>query len=169
MLTLSQSFIVDVSSTTVDNTDDFAASIGKALEQSRQQVCIFWHLLDNQYFKQPQLIQSFKSFCLSHHRVKVKILISDPTRIAQSQSAMIPLAQKLTSRIEFRVLDPSYMEERANFICFDKHSAFYKADFESQMGVLMSAKPSKVNHLNSYFDNAWALARPATELRALSI
>jgi hypothetical protein len=169
MLTLSQSFTVEANSITVGNKEEFVESTCNALEKSRLQVCIFWHLLDNQYFKHAPLIQNFKEFCLSNHRVKLKILISDPLRVAQSQSAMIALAQKLTSRIELRVLDHSFLEERANFICFDKHTAFYKADMESPKGSLITGSPSKINHLCNYFDNAWALSRPATELRALSI
>jgi hypothetical protein len=169
MLTLSQSFMVDANSVTIQNTEELVPTFCKAVQQSRLQVRIFWHLLDNQYFKHSQLIQSFKTFCLSNRRVKLNILISDPVKVAQNQSAMIPLAQKLTSRIEIRVLDKSYIEERANFICFDKHSAFYKADMESKKGALINTAPAKINHLINYFDNAWTLARPATELRALSI
>ncbi|MGB1111030.1 MAG: GNAT family N-acetyltransferase [Gammaproteobacteria bacterium] len=120
-----------------------------------------------------ELIETLSEFARSRRECSVRILIHDSGVARRSGHRLIPLIQRLTSKIELRRLPDDKQDRTDNFVISDERALLYQELHSRADGEYLSRThdkgPLNARRYGKQFDELWELAQPDPSLRRLHI
>ena len=143
----------------------------RVAESARRELSIQSFELDRRIYGQPSLVDTIRSFALSHDHARIRILVHSPKRTVQSGGhPLVELGRRLSSRFEFRELPESKKaQQRQDAIIADGRIMLIRANPGDVDAQIYAEDPRPARRQQDDFDALWDHSSVAQELRNLGI
>ncbi|WP_143735655.1 hypothetical protein [Microbulbifer mangrovi] len=147
----------------------FREALQQLIGACRRHLRIYSQSLPRALYSDPVTIQALSDFARSSRYARIQILITDTAPLLRHPHRILPLIQRLSSRIELKKIQPTSEPTDWEFALADRDHVLQKTDLEKWAGSYHPQNPVRVRQLQEIFDQAWLHARPDTELKRLSL
>ncbi len=124
-------------------------------------------------FNDSTFIDATRRFALDHERAKVRFLVLVGGRALQTCPNLVSVVQRLSSKIDFRVVDQSQTRDRSEFhelfMIVDRRSVLHQHGQSDSSVWLYEKAPRRSQVLIDFFEPLWDEALGDPELRRLSL
>jgi len=148
-----------------DNHDAVLRLFSLAQREAR----IFSRDLDARLFSQQDITDALSLLARRHRLSKIQILIFDPDTPMRTGHRWIDLSQRLSSRIEARIVHNEYTHLPFNFITVDDRGYYYRSNAAEYHAEIHFNSPIDVKDKNKLFDDIWQQSQVVTQWRRLHI
>lgn len=145
-----------------------SATAGLA-ETAQRHLCCFLPRIDAALWSSPTFIDTLRGFVTARPQRQVRMLLVDADDLPRQHPALIALAQRLPSLIEFRRHDPDYAQPAVQSFIVNDQGELLSFDTDEHLAATLTTAGERARPLASRFNDAWERARPMSELRALGI
>ncbi|GAB2520195.1 GNAT family N-acetyltransferase [Lysobacter humi (ex Lee et al. 2017)] len=153
---------------TVETARQAAAATIAVLAQARRAAVAYSREMDPGLFDRAEVLAAFRR--LATRGGTLRLLLQDVATPQRAHAPLIGLAQRLPSAFELRVIEePVDLTYPSAFLANDIGSWYFRPLGHRLDGEAQIDGAARARQLRATFDEAWARARPATELRALGI
>lgn len=151
--------------TPLSDIDSFRDALQQLIGSSRRHLRIYSQGLARPLYNDSKTVQRLSDFARSSRYAQVQILITDSEPLLRRPHQLLPLIQRLGSRIELRKIQPSTEPTDWEFALGDNRQLVLRADREKWQGHYHQDNPARVRQLQEVFEQAWLHARPDPELK----
>ncbi|MBB5210365.1 hypothetical protein [Microbulbifer hydrolyticus] len=144
---------------------EFHGALQQLLGKARRHLRIYSQGLARPLYNTPDTIDRLSEFARSSRYARVQILITDSDPLLSRPHRILPLLQRLGSRIELKKIQPSTEPTTWEFAIADRGLVLFRADQEKWQGHYDSNDPVGVRKLQDVFEQAWLHALPDPELK----
>lgn len=137
--------------------------------QARRSLEILTHDLDRQVLDHAPFIDALRRFATRNRHTLVRILVHDSTHAVKHDHRLIPLAHRLTGKIQFRNPDEAQQERRVGLIIADGRGVLYRKQADRYEGRVNFDAPKEARDLTLLFDEIWRNGTPDPYIRRLDI
>ena len=148
--------------------DEVAAAARLLISQARRSLHIFSFDLEPAIYDQPEIIHGLSELARSSPRVEVRILIQDSGRIVRDGHRLIPVIQRLPSRIEVRRLHLESGPLPEDYLVADADGYLHRRQGDLYDGTTDFHAPLRAAELVKRFMGLWESSQPDPNLRRLS-
>lgn len=151
----------------LENAESFAQNSCEMLQSVVRTVNVLSTDLERPWLGDPSVVNAIKKAVVSNRRVRVRILISDPTLAIREQHPLLPLIKRL-SRIEARVIDDALLDKeplKYTFMLIDRSQLVVRQVQDDFIGFAHYDDKPTVKTLNETFDQYWRYSSPHPDLR----
>ncbi|MBN8431522.1 hypothetical protein JF535_11725 [Microbulbifer salipaludis] len=145
--------------------DRFRDALTQLVGSTRRHLHIYSQNLPHALYGEPAIVQKLSDFARSSRYARVQILIADSEPLLRRPHPLLPLLQRLGSRIALKKIQPSTEPSDWEFALGDTTQVLQRADHDKWQGHYHSDNPVRVRQLQEVFAQAWLHARPDPELR----
>jgi len=139
------------------------------LSQAKRDICIYSLELESWLYDNDETYQYCKDFLLAHERNRLRILLCDTSRIIQSGHRLLPLAQRLHSRCEIRLVNNEHHFADNYWLTVDQQALLLRrADTEKQASAHYY-DPVLAQRKQLEFEAMWSVARLDINLRRMPL
>lgn len=153
----------------LDGSDAFSSALQELLGTARRQVQIYSQQLARPLYHDVEVVQLLSDFARSSRYARLQILIADSEPMLRQPHRLLPLIQRLGSRIELKKLQPANETKLFEFALADHAQLLRCEDMEQWRGLYHPESPAQVRKLRDIFEQAWTYARPDPNLQRLVI
>ena len=147
------------------NSDACADALSLLLSESRRRVRIFSQDLARPLYHQPQIVEALSRFARRSRYARVEILITDSAPILHQPHLLLPLIQRLDSRISLRKIQNSSEPTDWEFAIADDRQSLLISDPAKWIGQYRADDPVRNRKLQDVFEQNWLSARPDPALK----
>lgn len=144
---------------------EFADAVGEVASFAARSLVIFTPDLEHGVYDSSRFLEAVKRLVLSRSHARIRVLISDPTRVQQTANRFLHVGRRLSSFIEFRHLSDAGQNRGDAFMIADGSAIVYRAIAERWQGLADSYEPRMARLYLGHFEQMWQLSDPAYELR----
>lgn len=152
-----------------DSRDQAAQLALDLIKQAKHEICFFGPLIDPVLLDNDEVIAELSEFARRSARTKVRLVVFDTRKNIAQSHRLIPLAQKLTSKIEIHIASRKHQELRNMFMLIDTNAYLYCPNAERYMGRASSHAPADVRDMQQSFDEIWNHSKQDINTRRLHI
>ncbi|WP_295803021.1 hypothetical protein [uncultured Microbulbifer sp.] len=156
-------------SRTLLGAGEFSRALQYLLGTARRQVQIYSQQLARPLYHERETVQLLSEFVRSSRYARLQILIADSEPLLRRPHRLLPLIQRLSTRIELKKLQPAAESKTQEFVLADGIQLLHCEDLEQWRGHHDPENPVRVRQLRDVFEQAWTHARPDPDLRRLLI
>jgi len=153
----------------LEGKDEFAEAVVRVSARASRGIAIFTPDLESGVYDSPRFLENVKRLVLSRSHARIRVLISDPTRVIKTVNRFVHFGRRLSSFIEFRQLTPEMPARDDAFFLSDDCALVYRARAERWEGIADTDERRLARMYLEQFDHMWHLAEPALELRQMKI
>jgi len=153
----------------LEGKEEFAQAVVRVSAKASRGIAIFTPDLETGVYDTPRFLENVKRLVLSRSHARIRVLISDPTRVIKSVNRFVNFGRRLSTFIEFRQLTPEMPVREDAFFLADDCALVYRARAERWEGIADTDERRLARMYLEQFDHMWQLAEPALELRQLKI
>ncbi|WP_428821221.1 hypothetical protein [Microbulbifer sp. MCCC 1A16149] len=147
--------------------DSFREALQQLIGTGRRHLRIYSQSLSRALYNDPITVQGLSEFARSSRYARIQILITDSAPLLLHPHRVLPLVQRLSSRIELKKIQPTSEPTDWEFALADRDQVLQKTDLEKWVGSYHAENPVRVRQLQDIFDQAWLHARPDPEIKRL--
>ena len=137
---------------------------------TRSLLCCYTRELDPGLLDAPPVLEALRTLAVRQRGVEIRILMQDLETPQNAGSALIPLAQRLPTSFQLRlVTEPVDRVYAAAFAVNDTGGHYFRPLGHRIEGEFEPNAPGRSRQLREAFARYWERARPCTELRALGL
>lgn len=155
--------------TVLEGKAEFADAVAQVSGRATRGIAIFTPDLETGVYDTPRFLENVKRLVLSRSHARIRVLISDPTRVIKTVNRFVHFGRRLSSFIEFRQLTQDMPVREDAFLLADDCALVYRARSERWEGIADTDERRLTRLYLEQFDQAWQLAEPALEMRQLKI
>lgn len=156
-----------------DSRDAAADCLRRLLADTGQSLRLFVPHLAKPLLDDTETLDRIAAFARDHRGLGVRILIHDSAEAIRGGHRLVPLAQRLPSKIQVRRLPPEHRDRGDNFIVADERHVLFQESIARSEGEYLSADhpqgPATARRYAKIFDELWELGSPDPGLRVLGI
>lgn len=153
----------------VEGLDAYAAAALAAVRGAKREMLLLSLELEPRFYGEAGFVEAAKSFVLLSERAQLRVLLNR-TDIARRGHALVALARRVPSRIEFRELSPERRRERDDeLLIVDGRSLLLRRDPRALSGQWLADAPVEGKRARDSFLLLWEESSPAADLRELAI
>ena len=145
----------------------------KLMGAGRQTLEVYAPTLISAPFNDSAFVDATRRFALDHERAKVRLLVLVGGRLLHTCPNLVSLVQRLSSKIDFRVVDQSQTRDRSEFhelfMIMDRRSVLHQHGQSDSSVWLYERAPRRSQVLIDFFEPLWDEALGDPELRRLSL
>ena len=149
----------------LSDVDSFRDALQQLLRDTRRHLRIYSQNLARPLYHQSATVQLLSDFARSSRYARVQILITDSEPLLRRPHRILPLIQRLGSRIELRKIQATTEPTDWEFALGDNRQALIRSDREKWQGHYHRDNPPRVRQLQDVFEQSWLHARPDPELK----
>ena len=153
----------------LDGARDFSEALQELLGTARRQVQIYSQQLARPLYHDAQVVQLLSDFARSSRYARLQILIADSEPMLRQPHRLLPLIQRLGSRIELKKLPPANETRLFEFALADNGQYLRCEDSDLWRGHYHAENAAQVRKLRDVFVQAWTYAQPDPNLQRLVI
>lgn len=155
--------------TVLEGKAEFAQAVAQVSARASRGIAIFTPDLETGVYDSPRFLENIKRLVLSRSHARIRVLISDPTRVVKTVNRFVHFGRRLSTFVEFRQLTPEMPVREDAFLLADDCALVYRARAERWEGIADTDERRQTRIYLEQFDQMWPLAEPALELRHLRI
>lgn len=155
--------------TVLEGKAEFAEAVAQVSARAARGIAIFTPDLETGVYDTSRFLENVKRLVLSRSHARIRVLISDPTRVIKTVNRFVNFGRRLSSFIDFRQLTPEMPVREDAFLLADDCALVYRARSERWEGIADTDERRLTRLYLEQFDQMWHLAEPAIELRQLKI
>ena len=149
--------------------DEYRAAVTELATRAQRSLSIYTPDLEPQLYDQDCFLEPLKRLVLARSHARLRVLISDPSRVSREGNRFMQMARRLTSYIDLRNVAPEYRSNPCSFIVADDKAIAYRQQASRWDGIVEFNDQAVVRRYLSYFDEVWAGSIIQPELRATAI
>jgi len=150
----------------IDETLDATVQM---VENAHRRISIFSADLESGVYDEDRFIEAVKRLTLSKPFVRIRVLISNPSRLVRNGNPFVQLARRLSACIEFRNVDEEYRDHREAFLIADEAAVLYRLDARKWEGIVDTHEPAVARRYLGMFDEIWNASRVEAEVSELRV
>jgi len=137
--------------------------------QAQRQICLISDTINSPLLSDDYLRTCFLRLAKRNPQAEIRILLEDDRTGSGYYSPIIDLAQKLTSFIEIRVIQPGATKPNEMISTVDVNGGIFRKDLNNYAGFANYNNHLIAERLRDKFDKHWQYAKPSMRLRRLSL
>ncbi|WOX05671.1 DUF7931 domain-containing protein [Microbulbifer pacificus] len=149
----------------LETAEQFASALQRLIADARRHIVIYSQHLARPLYHEPHTVQALSDFARSSRYARVQILICDSEPLLRSPHRMLPLIQRLESRIELRKTQPGSEPDNYEFALADDRQLLLRTDGEKWLGQYQDENAVRTRQLREIFERAWLHAQPDPNLK----
>ena len=149
--------------------EEYRATVAELASRAQRSLSIYTPDLEPQIYDQDSFLEPMKRLVLARSHARLRVLISDPGRVAREGNRFLQAARRLTSYIDLRNVSPPFRGNPCSFIVADDKAIAYRQQSSRWDGVVEFNDPALVRRYLAYFDQVWAESIVQPELRATAV
>ena len=135
------------------------------LHESRRRVRIYSQDLARTLYHQAEIVEALSRFARSSRYARAEILITDSTALLRQPHLLLPLIQRLDSRISLRKIQNTSEPTDWEFVIADDRQSLLISDPIKWIGQYRADDPVRNRKLQDVFEQSWLNARPDPSLK----
>jgi hypothetical protein len=132
-------------------------------------ISIYTPDLEEGIYDQEVFLEVAKRLVLAKRYARIRVLISEPHRLAKVGHKFVTLGRRLNTYIQFRNVNEEYRDHREAFLIADKQALMYRAEARRWEGVADTYEPAVARRYLGLFDEIWDASAYQQELRELRV
>lgn len=152
-----------------DSRTEAAEQALALIRGARQEICFFGPSIDPVLFDSDEVAEAISSLARRSPRTRVRFVVFDTRSNISHRHRLLPLAQRLSSKIEVRIASLPHQETRQMYLLVDTDAYLYCPDNSRYQGESNAHAPLKVRELQNQFEEAWTHATPDSNTRRLNL
>lgn len=154
---------------TFDNREHAEQLALELIQQAQQEICFFGPLIDPVLLDNDAIIEQMSAFARHSARGKIRIVVFDTRKNIAQSHRLIPLAQRLTSKIEIRIAKQEHQKLGSMYLLIDGNAYLYCPNAERYQGRADKHAPAAVRDMQQSFDDIWNHAKQDINTRRLHL
>lgn len=139
----------------LSNVEEIQQAVLTVSKLATRRIRILSHDLEPMIYDQQALVDNILALARGNRHATVQILVADSLPAVQRGHALIRLARKLTSALEFRILPEDYSTSRSAFMLADQCAFVFRSDYAAMQGILNPQCEFRSKILADEFERAW--------------
>ncbi len=137
---------------------------------ARRSVWLRTRDLDPGLYDHPDVLSALRGFATARRGVQIRVLLQDPATLQRRGSALLALAQRLSSAFVFRAVEDPVDREFAGAFLVNDAGGFHVRPLGHRVdGEVATDLPGRARQLAQQFAPVWERSRICNEFRALGI
>jgi hypothetical protein len=153
----------------LQDAEDNHQAVLRLLQGAKRILRLFSRDLDPRIFDHVDVCDAISALARRHPQSRVLLLVFDAESPLRNGHRLVTLSQKLSSKIEARVVADEYTHLPFSFMTVDDRGLLYRSLASEFAGEVDFNQPIGVKDRVKQFDEIWGQSRVASEWRRLHI
>jgi hypothetical protein len=153
----------------LSNLEEYRAAIAEVVTRANRTLSIYTPDLEPQIYDHDLFLEPVKRLVLARSHARLRVLISNPSRVSRDGNRFMMMARRLTSYIDLRNVAPEYRSNPCSFIVADDKAIAFRQQCSRWEGIVEFNDATIVKRYLAYFDEVWAGSMIQPELRATAV
>lgn len=153
----------------LSSLDETLDAIVGMVGMTDRRISIFTADLEPGIYDEERFLEAVKRLTLGKPFARIRVLITNPSRVVRNGNPFVQLARRLSACIEFRNVDEEYRDHREAFFIADETALVYRVDGRKWEGIADKNEPAVARRYLGMFDEIWTASRVETETRELRV
>ncbi len=139
------------------------------IESARQEICFFGPELDSVLFNNQIVIDKLIAFINQSQRCGIRFLVHSTKYTSSQRHLLIPLAQRLSSKIQIHIADKQDQKSRYMYLLIDNKAFLYCPNANRYKGIVDFDAAGQVSNRKKDFDDMWSKSEFDLNTRRLQL
>jgi hypothetical protein len=153
----------------LSNLEEYRAAIAEVVTRANRTLSIYTPDLEPQIYDHDLFLEPVKRLVLARSHARLRVLISNPSRVSRDGNRFMMMARRLTSYIDLRNVAPEYRSNPCSFIVADDKAIAFRQQCSRWEGIVEFNDTTIVKRYLAYFDEVWAGSLIQPEMRATAV
>jgi phosphatidylserine/phosphatidylglycerophosphate/cardiolipin synthase-like enzyme len=167
--TLDNALLGEAADFALHNSNDNRLAALRLISQAHRTIHVFSRDLEPRVFDDAAITDALSALARRHRSSHVRLLVADVGAPQRSGHRWLELVQKLSSKIDVRVVHDDHQHHPFCFLIADQSGLLYRSNATEYDGEVHFHAPLMCLEKLKFFDEVWQISRPASELRRLFI
>lgn len=141
----------------------------RVAHSAKRMLTIYTYDLEPQIYDQPPFLDILKRAVLSQRFFKVRVLVSEPSRVVYDNNRFVMMARRLTTHIEIRHVEERLRGNPSSFMIADDRATLLRLQYSRWDGMCEMADAGVARTYLDYFDGLWTAGPQAREAREVRL
>jgi len=152
-----------------DSREQAAQLTAELVDLAQHEICFFGPSIDPVLFDNEIIIDKLSEFARRSARTKIRFVVFDTRKNIVQRHRLLPLVQRLTSKIEVHIASRKHQELRTMYMLVDTKAYLYCPNAERYMGRVEMHAPATVRDMQKDFEEIWTHSKQDINTRRLHI
>lgn len=136
------------------------------LQQATHTLCLFTPDLEPLLYNHGSVLDACTRFLLASPKNRLRILLRDPARPVKQGHRLLQLAQRVTSNLQIRKLNPDHPHDESAYLLADGRGLLLRPQSDLPAGYALYNDPGRTRQQQARFDQAWDTSLLDPDLRS---
>jgi hypothetical protein len=152
----------------ISSLEEMRAVVNQAAAGAHRLMSIYSPDLEPELYDQTPFLDIIKRFVLGRNFAKVRILLTDRTRMIRDGNRLVAMSRRLTSYIEMRLAPRAEALRAHSYMIVDDKAVIFRLQADRYAGVADLANPAAARLQLDDFDAIWQANVPDYGFRTAS-
>ena len=152
----------------ISSLEEMRAVVNQAAAGAHRLMSIYSPDLEPELYDQTPFLDIIKRFVLGRNFAKVRILLTDRTRMIRDGNRLVAMSRRLTSYIEMRLAPRAETLRAHSYMIVDDKAVIFRLQADRYTGVADLANPAAARLQLDDFDAIWQANVPDYGFRTAS-
>jgi hypothetical protein len=131
------------------------AAVNEIAGSARRLISIYTPDLEPDLYDQTSFLEVIKHFVLTHSFSKVRVLLSEPTRVMRDSNRFVSMGRRLSSCIDIRYVAAQARQRASAYLIADDRAIMYRMRADTWDGIADVNNPPVARLYLQEFDAVW--------------
>jgi len=131
------------------------AAVNEIAGSARRLISIYTPDLEPDLYDQTSFLEVIKHFVLTHSFSKVRVLLSEPTRVMRDSNRFVSMGRRLSSCIDIRYVAAQAPQRASAYLIADDRAIMYRMRADTWDGIADVNNPPVARLYLQEFDSVW--------------
>jgi hypothetical protein len=131
------------------------AAVNEIASGARRLISIYTPDLEPDLYDQSAFLELIKHFVLTHSFSKVRVLLSEPTRVVRDSNRFVSMGRRLSSCIDIRYVAAQAPQRASAYLIADDRAIMYRMRADTWDGIADVNNPPVARLYLQEFDTVW--------------
>jgi hypothetical protein len=166
---MSESIPTDDQSIPFDSREYASQYTIELIESARQEICFFGPELYSVLFNNQIVIDKLIAFINQSQRCGIRFLVHGTQQTTAQRHLLIPLAQRLSSKIQIHIADKQDQKSRYMYLLIDNKAFLYCPNSVRYEGIVDFDAVRQVSNRKKDFEDMWSRSQFDLNTRRLQL
>jgi hypothetical protein len=153
----------------LSSLEETRLAVAEIASLAERRISIYTPDLESGIYDDEAFLEIAKRLVLAKRYARIRVLISDPSRVVRIGNLFVSLGRRLKSYIEFRNVHEDYREHREAYMVADDRAIMYRANSARWKGIADTYEPAVARQYLVLFDEIWNVSAVEQELQELRV
>jgi hypothetical protein len=149
----------------ISSLEEMRAAIDAVAAGAQRLMSIYTPDLEPELYDQNSFLEIVKRFVLARRFAKVRVLLSDSTRLLRDNNRFVAMGRRLTSCIDIRPAVEPVKQRASGYLIADDRAIVYRVHRDRWDGVADLNNPPVARQYLDEFDEIWHASAPDAQAR----